>query len=206
MSRDFCSSPWLSETPAAVGQHPLPCEREGCEKERDRRGGPRTCNRLKTCSKLSPFCAAGARGALCARPMLAPCCSPAAERYQLLISRDDATASSALRTRCTLAATLWCTMVFVSSVRMSMPNSCVRGRRRGAEGASDGGVSRARRGKTREGTTKATHDNVVGVELKDVALGRLGREALAVDEGAVGRLDVLDEDLRWQRPPRASAP
>lgn len=33
------------------------------------------------------------------------------------------------------------------------------------------------------------------MKLENVALGRLGRKTLAVDEGSVRRLDVLDEDL-----------
>ena len=102
----------------------------------------RTCSLLNTCSKLSPFCAAGALGARWPRAPMFCCCSPA-ERYQLLISRLEAMASSALRTRCTLAATLWCTIVLVSSVRMSMPNSCGRaggaGRGAGQRGAPKGG-------------------------------------------------------------------
>lgn len=49
-----------------------------------------------------------------------------------------------------------------------------------------------RRGKTEE---MQTHDNVIGVELKDVRLCRFGREAFAVDKGAVRRLDVFDKDL-----------
>lgn len=44
-----------------------------------------------------------------------------------------------------------------------------------------------------------THHQVFAVELVRVALHALGREADAVDERAVRRLDVLDKDLRVSR-------
>lgn len=40
-----------------------------------------------------------------------------------------------------------------------------------------------------------THDNVLRMQLKDVALRRLCRKPIAVDKGPVRRLDVLDIDL-----------
>ena len=48
-------------------------------------------------------------------------------------------------------------------------------------------------------------DDVLGVELERLRLCRLGREAVPVHKRAVGRLDVLDQDLARRRVAAAAA-
>jgi hypothetical protein len=81
-------------------------------------------------------------------------------------------ASSGPKTQYTFAATLWCTMVRLSSLTMSMPNSY-----------------------NQRKPCAPTHHHVFVLELKWVALDAFRGKPLVVNEGPVGRLDIFDEDL-----------
>lgn len=91
-----------------------------------------------------------------------------------------ARASSAFITRQTLAATLWCTIVLLSSLTISIPNSC------------SPSLPSDRAGR-REG--EATDHYVLGVQFEDVTLRCFGRESFPVDKRSIRTLDVLDKHL-----------
>jgi len=91
-------------------------------------------------------------------------------------------ASSKPKQQYTFAATLWWTIVRLSSLTMSIPNSW-------PECST-----------SLSGAIMGTYNDVVCLQLELVALYTLDGQPLAVDESAIGGFDIADENLERQSP------